>query len=64
MEIRGKTLYDFGYANDWSGTPKIITEAMDAGFMPKETYHSKRGFTSYKIDTPTAVIKWKVDSSD
>lgn len=64
MERSEKTIFNLGYANGWSSTPKIITEAMDAGFLPKETYHNERGFTSYELETPTAIIKWKVDSSD
>lgn len=58
-----KPIIYLGWANGWSGTPEVLQEASKNNFPTKEIYH--RGCeTGYECETDSAIIRYKVDSSD
>ena len=60
-----KKIIDLGWENGWHGTPDVIKEAKEKGFIIEEVRHDCRQcVTWYQIETDDSIIKWKVDSSD
>lgn len=58
-----KQVIDLGWANGWYVTPEPLVEGARHNWPTRETYHHECE-THFECETPTSIIKYKVDSSD